>query len=97
MLLFIYALGLGLPLLLVFFMAFIDEGFYDFRWMRDPGNWIVVGLYWMAMILGELLIALLVPRSWSLHRKVWVITGLGMVSGLLLMVGFLAFVTGFIR
>ncbi|MEY2963899.1 MAG: hypothetical protein RL754_1160 [Bacteroidota bacterium] len=23
----------------------VDEGYYDFRWMREPGNWIVYTLY----------------------------------------------------
>lgn len=88
---------LGIPLLVVCFLAFIDEGNYDLRWMQDPGNWIACGLYWLAMILGEFLVALLVPRSWPLKRKLWLIIGLGMCSGVLLMVGFWAFVTGFYR
>jgi hypothetical protein len=32
-------------LLIVMFLFFIDEGYYDFRWMKDPGNWFVFMIY----------------------------------------------------
>lgn len=32
-------------LLMVLFFAFIDEGYYDFRWMSDPGSWAAFGIY----------------------------------------------------
>ena len=32
-------------LLIVLFLFFIDEGYYDFRWMREWGNWLVFGIY----------------------------------------------------
>lgn len=31
--------------LLVMFLFYIDEGYYDFRWMTDAGNWFVFCLY----------------------------------------------------
>ncbi len=30
---------------LAFFLAYIDEGYYDFRWMSEPENWIAIFLY----------------------------------------------------
>lgn len=32
-------------ILIVMTLFFIDEGYYDFRWMKDIGNWVVFGLY----------------------------------------------------
>ncbi len=32
-------------LLSVLFLAFIDEGYYDFRWMADAGSWVAFGIY----------------------------------------------------
>ncbi len=32
-------------LLIVLFLFFIDEGYYDFRWMTDPGNWLAFLMY----------------------------------------------------
>ena len=34
-----------MTLLIVMTLFFVDEGYYDFRWMADPGNWIVFGIY----------------------------------------------------
>ncbi len=31
--------------LIVMFLFFIDEGYYDFRWMKDSGNWLVFVIY----------------------------------------------------
>jgi hypothetical protein len=31
--------------LIVNVLFFIDEGWYDFRWMQRPGNWFVFGVY----------------------------------------------------
>ncbi|HEY3387245.1 MAG TPA: hypothetical protein VGK46_12090 [Saprospiraceae bacterium] len=31
--------------LIVNFLFFIDEGYYDFRWMAEWGNWLVFGIY----------------------------------------------------
>ena len=31
--------------LIVMFLFFIDEGYYDFRWMKEAGNWFVFVIY----------------------------------------------------
>jgi hypothetical protein len=31
--------------LIVMFLFYIDEGYNDFRWMKDPGNWFVFVIY----------------------------------------------------
>jgi hypothetical protein len=31
--------------LLTLFLFYIDEGYYSFRWMLEPGAWIVFGIY----------------------------------------------------
>jgi hypothetical protein len=30
---------------IVTFLFFIDEGYYSFEWMTQPGHWIVFGIY----------------------------------------------------
>ncbi len=32
-------------LVIVLFLSYIDEGYYDFRWMSDPGSWVAFGMY----------------------------------------------------
>ncbi len=41
---------------ITFFLFFIDEGYYDFRWMMSWGNWIVFGIY----------LILLFPVQWAI-------------------------------
>ena len=43
-------------LVVAFFLFFIDEGYYDLRWMLNWGNWIVFVMY----------IALLFPIQWGI-------------------------------
>jgi len=45
-------------LVVTLFLFYIDEGFYDFRWMLNVGNWLVFLVY-VAVIYGmELLLIL---------------------------------------
>lgn len=86
---------IGAPFLIMFILCFLDEGYYDFRWMKDPGNWVVFAMYWMAMVLGEFLVSLLVPRGWPTSRKVWAIIGIGAPLGGFLFAGFLSQVSNY--
>ena len=40
---------------IAFLFGFIDEGYYDLRWMNNIGNWIALGMYALMMLLGQLL------------------------------------------
>ena len=74
------------PFLIVFFLFYIDEGFYDLRWMSDSGNWVVFFLYWMAMVLGEFVVAFFLPANWEIHRKMGVIIAVGIPIGLFVLI-----------
>ncbi len=39
--------------LLTMLMGFIDEGYYDFSWMSNIGNWVALSVYFM-LILGAI-------------------------------------------
>lgn len=43
--------------LFVNILFFIDEGYYDFRWMKDAGNWFMFLIYFFGVVLGEYLIS----------------------------------------
>ena len=43
-------------ILITLFLFYIDEGYYDFRWMLQWGNWIAFGIY----------LALLFPVQWAI-------------------------------
>ena len=79
-------ISLALPFIvaisLTFFLFYIDEGYYSFKWMLSLGNWVVFFIYVSLLLGGQLLIRLpaqyLLPDRYK-YKQVWVST-----SGLLL-------------
>jgi hypothetical protein len=65
--------------ILVGFLFFIDEGYYDFRWMKDPGAWFVFGLYSLGIFPLQWAV------SWFLFRNLpyWKRILLRMLTGIL--------------
>ena len=51
--------------LIVNFLFFIDEGWYDLRWMKQPGNWLVFALY-----LGLLFVSQMIFYTWICRRLI---------------------------
>ncbi|ESU24934.1 hypothetical protein FEDK69T_04900 [Flavobacterium enshiense DK69] len=52
------------------FLFFIDEGYYNFRWMKDIGNWMVFVVYFfvlfgMLLLLNSLLEKIKVSRLYQ--------------------------------
>lgn len=54
----IFLLPLLNALMITLFLFYIDEGFYDFRWMLNFGNWIVFLVYVAAIYGVQLLLTL---------------------------------------
>lgn len=47
------------------FLFYIDEGYYDFRWMKDFGNWFVFFIYLGILTGAQLLIGWLFFRRFT--------------------------------
>jgi hypothetical protein len=47
-----------IALVITLFLIYIDEGFYNFKWMLNIGNWIAFLIY-LAVIYGALLLVIL--------------------------------------
>lgn len=63
------------------FLFYLDEGYHDFRWMKQPGNWIAFFIY-MALLLGFMLLAdLIVQRFYKGKGKILI----GSIVGLILL------------
>lgn len=58
-----YILPLFISLVITLFLFYIDEGFYDFRWMLNVGNWIVFLVYVAGIYVGQLILILPVYRA----------------------------------
>ena len=37
-----------------FLLFYIDEGYFDFRWMKNPSNWIAFAAYVLMLFVGQL-------------------------------------------
>ena len=49
------------------FLFYIDEGYYDLRWMKEPGNWMIFVVYVLFMLGGQIMISRLFfqkPEGW---------------------------------
>lgn len=70
-------------LLIVMFLFFIDEGYYDFRWMKDPGNWVVFVIYMIIFFPIQWGISHFLLRKFEGWQKVATMVLLGIPSTLL--------------
>ena len=73
-------------LLITLFLFYIDEGYYDFRWMKEPGNWLAFVLYITAIFLSQVLFFKLLFRNYQGASKTTLSIICGSVLGILLLV-----------
>ena len=75
--------------LIVMFLFYIDEGYYDFRWMLEWGNWVVFIIYLMIVFPVMWLLAFLFTRRLSGWKQYLLLSIIGML--LAIAVSFLFF------
>ncbi|MBD77740.1 MAG: hypothetical protein CL840_02210 [Crocinitomicaceae bacterium] len=56
-------------LLITIFLFFIDEGYYNFKWMANVGNWIPFVVYAVAILAGQLLVSKFLLRNFKGSAK----------------------------
>lgn len=58
-------------------LFYVDEGYYDFRWMKNVGNWIAFLIYGTAILTGQVLLFLLFTRvfRWKVNNLVVILFG----------------------
>ncbi len=76
----------GVSILFVIFLGFIDEGNYNFRWITDTGSWIALAVYALAILLGELLVSEFFLKRFSGMGKVFVSALGGILIGVIFVV-----------
>lgn len=77
---------------ILFFLFFIDEGYYDVRWMADAGNWVVFFMYFIIMLPIQLGISEFVFQKATGRKKVLLMVGVSMPVTILLMLGFFSLI-----
>lgn len=63
-------------LIIVLILFYIDEGYYDFRWMADWGNWFVFGIYLLVFFPIQWLISHFVLYKLTGWKKTAVMVGI---------------------
>ncbi|MFY0644927.1 MAG: hypothetical protein JXR19_10715 [Bacteroidia bacterium] len=74
-------------LVITLFLFFIDEGYYNFHWMRSVGNWIAFLIYFTLIFFFQLLISQVVLRNFHGKGKAVISIVLGTTIALLLAIG----------
>ncbi|MCB9232534.1 MAG: hypothetical protein H6581_12765 [Bacteroidia bacterium] len=82
-----FSLLVVVAVLCTHFLFFIDEGWYDFRWMNQTGNWVAFFIYAGGLFLGEMAVNTLIPKSYVNPMRLVVVTLLGLPLGLTLLLG----------
>ena len=81
-----WTVHLTTAVLLALFLAYIDEGYYNFNWMLNWDNWIAfiiyVALFWAFL----LLISKAVNRIFKGSLQIWLSTFAGSIFALLFVV-----------
>jgi len=72
--------------IVTFLLFFIDEGYYDLRWMKNIGNWIMFIVYTLAALLGQLFFALVLFRKLKESRRLELSILFGTISGVGLLI-----------
>ena len=63
----------------VMFLFYIDEGYYDFRWMNEWGNWVVFCIYLILVFPLMWLLAFIFTRRLSGWKHYLVLSVVGLL------------------
>ena len=66
-------------------LFYIDEGYYDFHWMANVGNWVVFFIYFIIMLPVQVGISEFVFRRAVGRRKLLIMVGVSMPATILLL------------
>ncbi len=75
-------------ILVIFFLFFIDEGAYNFEWMKAPGNWVAFFIYFSGFTLGQYLTYSLILGRYQRKNKLTLTNVIGIPLGFCLILLF---------
>jgi hypothetical protein len=91
------AVPIAAALLTTLFLFYIDEGYNDFRWMKEPGNWFAFIIYGGSFILGEYLVHRFVADELAPVPRTIVTVVLGLPLGLIIALAAIFCIGGLFR
>lgn len=80
-----FGIQLIIAIVLTNILFFIDEGYYSFVWMTQPGNWFVFSLYVGIIVLFQWILYLLINQFYFGRFQLLLSSFLGVVLGLILL------------
>lgn len=79
-----YLILLANAMAITLFLFFIDEGYYNFNWAREPFAWVIFLIYTVPIFICQFLVYTFLLQTFSRGRKIALATVLGSVFGLLI-------------
>lgn len=73
--------------LITFALFFVDEGFFNFQWMRNGGNWIVFGIYFLILFSGQLITYVIISKILHWQKRMFLSITLGSILGIVVAFG----------
>lgn len=67
--------------LIILFLFYIDEGYYNFNWMQNIGNWIAFTFYILAFSTGQLITHQLILTHYKGSNKIAFTSVIGIPLG----------------
>lgn len=74
---------------LTFILFFIDEGYYNFNWMTDAGNWLMFVVYAGGIFLLQTIADQLLFKKLTTQLRVALSVLLGLPLGVSVVIGFI--------
>lgn len=75
-------------ILITLFLFFIDEGYYNFKWMTHWGNWVAFVIYVVPIFLAQVLVYRLIPEKYRGRGIAALSILIGVTMGILFVVKF---------
>lgn len=68
-------------------LFYIDEGYYNFQWMKSWGNWIVFGIYSIVFFAIQIIISYLLKKFFNITNQVFVPIVVGIPLAFIILIG----------
>ena len=68
------------------FLSYIDEGYYNFQWMKFWGNWIVLIIYAGIIFLVQQLFAFIFRKVFKVNNRNYLIAAIGVPVAIFVLV-----------
>ena len=59
-------------LFVILVLAYMDEGYYSFAWMADPGSWVAVILFSGCIFVAEFIVYRMITGWFDRLSRLWV-------------------------